>query len=185
MSRASPSRPDRRAIPAFPALVGDRRSVAALEFAFAAPVLLTIVFGLINVGDLAWTYNALDAAVSASARYASVTEANALLAAGASSAPSCVATSDVQQQFDAKASPPIAAAAAPKVKLVWGGNLMTWRGTPITCSGTTALQLGGTSLPGGWVGVSAQYRWTPIAPFGLGITLGATSVLPVMSGIQA
>lgn len=176
MSRASHSKRHRQTLAA---LCGDSRSIAALEFAFAAPVLLIIVFGLINVGDLAWTYNALDAAVSASARYASVTEAKSLLAAGANSAPSaCVATSDVQQQFGAKASPPIPSAAIPSVKILWGGTLGA-------CGGTLTSQSGWSSLPGGWVGVSAEYRWTPIVPFGVGITVGATSVLPVMSGIQA
>jgi Flp pilus assembly protein TadG len=50
-----------------------REGATAIEFAFVAPVLFAILFGVIEFGRLMWTQSALHFAVEAAARCASVT----------------------------------------------------------------------------------------------------------------
>src|SRR5437763_5934307 len=62
-----------RAIAALRALAGDRRAMAAVEFGLAAPAIFMFIFGIIEVGYTLWLQNALNSAVAAAARCASIT----------------------------------------------------------------------------------------------------------------
>src|ERR1700691_95763 len=48
-----------KARPFFRRLAGDCRGVAAIEFAICAPILLVVMFGIIELGRIMWTQNAL------------------------------------------------------------------------------------------------------------------------------
>ncbi len=50
----------------------DRSGVAALEFAFIAPVLILLTVGIIDVGRMMWTASTLDHVAREGARYATV-----------------------------------------------------------------------------------------------------------------
>src|SRR5215469_7281892 len=56
----------------FPRLLRCERGTTALEFAFLAPVLFAMIFGVIDVGRLAWTIGSLHFAAESAARYASL-----------------------------------------------------------------------------------------------------------------
>jgi Flp pilus assembly protein TadG len=49
-------------------LAGDCRGVAAIEFAICAPILLVVMFGIIELGRIMWTQNALHYSVEEAAR---------------------------------------------------------------------------------------------------------------------
>ena len=55
-----------------PRLLSCERGATALEFAFLAPVLFAMIFGVIDVGRLAWTIGSLHFAAESAARYASL-----------------------------------------------------------------------------------------------------------------
>lgn len=157
----------------------DRRGVAAVEFAIVGLLLLTMIFGIINLGDLAWTYDTLHAGVVASARYASVTTSAGL---GSATAPigadSCTGQQSIQDQFAARVSPPVAAGTVPSVKIVWGGSLAV-------CDAIADTSL--ASLPGGWVWVTVSYVWHPIAMADIfsGVTISSGDIEPVMNAPQS
>lgn len=154
---------------------GDR-GVAAIEFAVAAPVLFLFLFIIINLGLLAWTYDALHEGVVAAARYASVTTSNALSTVNNTiSNGVCASESSVQNQFQSATSPPIAQGSMPQIQIAWGGSL-------VACG----VSSGGASidnLPGGWVQVSVHYVWSPVAmPNWLsGVSLTVSDVEPVLN----
>lgn len=50
----------------------NRRGSTAIEFAFAAPVVLLIVFGIMEVSRMAWTQVTLERAVGSAARCAAL-----------------------------------------------------------------------------------------------------------------
>ncbi len=50
----------------------DRRGVAAVEFAFVAPVIFVLTIGTIDVGRLVWSWSSLDHLARDATRYASV-----------------------------------------------------------------------------------------------------------------
>ena len=50
---------------------GDRRGTAVLEFAILAPAMLALIFGLIELANVAFARSALESATMAGARYAS------------------------------------------------------------------------------------------------------------------
>src|SRR5487761_1271972 len=104
-------------------IIHDRRGVAAIEFAISGLVLFVMMFGIINLGDLAWTYDTLHEGAVTAARYASVSTSNNLGALSASTVSSgiCATTQSIQTQFNARVSPPIATSAAPPVTVIWGG----------------------------------------------------------------
>jgi Flp pilus assembly protein TadG len=52
-----------------------RRGTAAIEYALILPVMLLIVFGLMDIGRLLWTYTTLSRAVEAAARCAAINTA--------------------------------------------------------------------------------------------------------------
>ncbi len=56
----------------------DRRGVAAVEFAFVAPILLSLTIGTIDVGRLVWSWSSLDHLAREATRYASVRGAESL-----------------------------------------------------------------------------------------------------------
>ncbi len=56
----------------------DRRGVAAVEFAFVAPVLFMLTIGTIDVGRLVWSWSSLDHLAREATRYASVRGAESL-----------------------------------------------------------------------------------------------------------
>jgi Flp pilus assembly protein TadG len=53
-------------------LAGDRRGGTLVEAALVFPVVLSVLFGLVEYGRLAWTVNTLNFAVQEAARCASV-----------------------------------------------------------------------------------------------------------------
>ena len=53
-------------------LVGDGSGNAAVEFAFALPALLMLLFGIVEFGRAMWLQNALDYSVAEAARCAAV-----------------------------------------------------------------------------------------------------------------
>lgn len=54
------------------ALISDKRGVAALEFAFAAPVVMFMVYGVVEFGRAAYTQSALAFATEEATRFATV-----------------------------------------------------------------------------------------------------------------
>ncbi|RST29695.1 pilus assembly protein [Sphingomonas ginkgonis] len=54
-------------------LLRDQRGGSAAEFALLTPLLLTLLFGIIDAGRLAWLYNQAEKAAQAGARVAVVT----------------------------------------------------------------------------------------------------------------
>ncbi len=154
----------------------DRRGVAAIEFAIAAPVLFLFLFIIINLGFLAWTYDALHEGVVAAARYASITTSTSLLnAQDAVSNGICASENSVQSQFQAATSPPTAQGSIPQIQLSWGGSLAV-----------CGVASGGASfgnVPGGWVEVTVHYVWSPVAmPNWLsGVNLTVSDLEPVLN----
>jgi Flp pilus assembly protein TadG len=53
-------------------LLRCERGAPALEFAFVAPVFFAMIFGVIDVGRVAWTLGSLHYAAETAARYASL-----------------------------------------------------------------------------------------------------------------
>jgi Flp pilus assembly protein TadG len=53
-------------------LLHYERGTTALEFAFLAPVFFAMIFGVINIAQVAWTLGSLHFAAEAAARYASI-----------------------------------------------------------------------------------------------------------------
>lgn len=53
-----------------PSFRHDRQGAAALEFAFVAPVMIVLIFGLLQLGYVAFARSALESATMAGARYA-------------------------------------------------------------------------------------------------------------------
>lgn len=157
---------------------GQSPGVAALEFALAAPLLLILVFMIINLGDLAWTYNALRLGVVGAARSASVATTKNLVALGSAAVTSnvCPTQSTIQSDFSTHASPPIPSASVPSVTVDWGGTL------GVCSSGSSGNALSG--LQGGWVAVSATYTWQPLIGNGIfsGIPLDVIDIEPVLPG---
>lgn len=49
-------------------LLGDKRGAAAIEFAFASMALMTLVFGIVEMGRMLWTRQALQGAAAETAR---------------------------------------------------------------------------------------------------------------------
>lgn len=131
---------------------------------------------IINLGDLAWTYNALRLGVVSAARSASVAATNSIAALNASPITSnvCPAQNTVQASFNARVSPPIAPPSVPTVAVDWGGTL----GVCASVSSNDAL----AGLAGGWVSVSARYVWQPLISDGVfgGIPLDVVDVEPVL-----
>lgn len=59
-------------------LLRDTRGVAAVEFAFAFPILLLLLIGTIDIGRALWYVSTLDHAAREGARYASLRGAESL-----------------------------------------------------------------------------------------------------------
>ena len=55
-------------------LFGDRRGAGAVEFALVLPLLLFLLFGVIDAGRFLWEYNRAEKATQMGARYAIVTD---------------------------------------------------------------------------------------------------------------
>jgi Flp pilus assembly protein TadG len=73
LALARPAPPRRR----FAALARERGGATAVEMALVMPALLTLVFGIIEVGHLLWTVAALNMAVEDAARCVSVSNVSA------------------------------------------------------------------------------------------------------------
>ena len=58
--------------------IHDRRGVAAVEFAFVAPVIFMLTIGTIDVGRLVFSWSSLDHLAREATRYASVRGAESL-----------------------------------------------------------------------------------------------------------
>ena len=55
-------------------LFGDRRGAGAVEFALVIPLLLFLLFGIVDAGRFLWEYNRAEKATQMGARYAIVTD---------------------------------------------------------------------------------------------------------------
>ena len=80
-----------------PGLVGDRRGVAAVEFALLAPVFCLLLAGVVDLGGVLYTKFKLDAAVTAGANFAQVSAANASSANGQALASSIATVVETSQ----------------------------------------------------------------------------------------
>ena len=99
------------------ALAADRRSVAAVEFALVGMILLMLIFGIIELGQVAAAQSALDRGVEAAARWAAVNSAGDTAAA-------------VAQQFTAAVQPVLGGVnPAPAVAVTFSGGAATIGGT--------------------------------------------------------
>ena len=58
--------------PSLPRALADRAGATAIEFAILAPLLLTVLIGVIEFGRVLWAQNALEYAVAEAARCMSV-----------------------------------------------------------------------------------------------------------------
>ena len=56
------------------ALIRDERGASAAEFALVLPLLLLLLFGIIDAGRLAWEFNRAEKATQVGARVAVVTD---------------------------------------------------------------------------------------------------------------
>jgi hypothetical protein len=161
-------------------LLGDRRAVSAVEFAIGAPLFFLFLFGVIDLGSLGLSYYALNQGVISAARGASVEMSNGFAASPGvvGSASICPSQAHVQTIFDNGATPGIPAGVMPTISMWWGGSLNS------TCPSTASPPSGSLPLDtGGWVQVSAQYKWTPMIGgylFGDGFSINATATDQVM-----
>jgi len=57
-------------------LFDDRSGATAVEFALVAPVMIVMIFGILEFGRAAWTLNALNFAVESAARCAAIDQNN-------------------------------------------------------------------------------------------------------------
>jgi uncharacterized membrane protein len=73
-----------------------------LEYALVLPVLLLLVFGLIDIARLMWTYTTLQRAATAAARWGAINTSYAQKCAG-TDCPSAPSTADIQQKAVAEA----------------------------------------------------------------------------------
>ncbi len=156
MIAVRPSRPARS--PALQNLFADRQGVAALEFAIVGPLLFMLIFAVVNLGDLAWTYTALHNGVETAARFASVQSDAALAAAtssGSVSPQTCASTPSIQSVFAQSVAGPILNGSIPTVYAGWGGTLAA-------CNAASSLTPA-QGLPGGFVMVTARFGWQPLA----------------------
>lgn len=151
-------------------------AVAAIEFAIEAPAFFLMIFGIINVTDLAYTEYAINKGAIASARYASVaaTDAYVAQANGSNPAYQCASSSDVRASFLNATGPLIDPGSLTGFGLKWGGTL-----GPVCGSGVVL-----SSTPGEWVTVSVQYLWTPLvvgSALGMGLHLRAESTNQIIN----
>ena len=73
-------------------LIGDRRGAGAVEFALVIPLLLLLLFGIIDAGRFLWEFNRAEKATQMGARYAIVTDVipSALVNANYVGTPYCI-----------------------------------------------------------------------------------------------
>lgn len=155
----------------------DRHAVTAIEFAFEAPALFIMLFGLMNLGYLGYVEYVLNRGVATSARYASIAATRAFVAerSGQATGFVCPAADAIQTIFAGAVSPPIAASVVPTLSVSWGGTLED--ACPTGASGV--------SIPGAFVTVSATYEWSPLLLgflFDHGFDLRAQATSPVIFG---
>src|SRR5260221_10279842 len=62
-------RTDRRRDSAWKSFPGCNRGTAAIEFAFIAPILLTLIFGVVEFGRYLWVRVTIEQGVESAARY--------------------------------------------------------------------------------------------------------------------
>lgn len=177
----------------------DRRAVAAIEFAIGAMVLISLMFGIINLGLLSLAKNGLQSGVVAAARNASIAAtANAAGQTNGQIVAVCENDTPVQSFFDA-GSPPFHAPSPTPVASGSGNNFsVTSDGVTLTMAwfqANTATYPNAITLPSdcnaqattqpqSYVTVTATYRWLPVALpylFRSGINLEASDTEPIMS----
>lgn len=181
----TPIRPEPHAsVPRFVLrLCADRAGVAAVEFAITGMLLFLLMFGIVNMGDLAWCYTTLHQGTIAAARYASLTTNEALAnpASGTSVTTACAGKSAILQVFAATVVPPLPQGSSALASVTWSGTLAACN-TDDTI-GNAAM----AAFPTGAVTVAAQYTWTPLAmPGSFGaVTITASDSEPVLKAPQS
>jgi Flp pilus assembly protein TadG len=122
----------------------DRRGATALEFALVAPMVLTLLIGLLDLGRLFGDQYALDQGVAVAARYAVVNSTSASAAT-------------IQSQFTTA------------VKPLLGGAVFTLTTPPLStkCGDCFGVAFAPSYQPGATVTVAARYWWTPSSPITL------------------
>jgi len=144
------------------ACLSDHRGVAAMEFALLAPVLTTLVIGLVDFGNLAYASMEVQVAAHAGADYALHSGWNSTAIASA-------VTGATGMTINASPAPAQVSAC------VVSGVL--------TATTNTTCPTGSTqSTPGTYVQVSAQAAFTPLVAwsiFGLPTSLTAQSMVRI------
>jgi Flp pilus assembly protein TadG len=158
------------------ALAGDRRGVAAVEFALLTPVFCLLLAGIVDLGGALYTRFKLDSAVTAGANFAQINAANVTSTNGQALATN-IATIVETSQGSGWADDAVVVNNGPTTSITSGAP--TTGGTPTNAdacycpTGTTASFSWGSSTtcgaacPGGgyagkFVTVTATREYTPI-----------------------
>lgn len=141
-------------------LIADRRGVAALELALLAPVLLLLLMGIFDVGQLTYTSMQVTAAAHAGAQY--------VYANG------CSSTQGISTAVTSATPLAVSANPSPVCPVYYCAN-----GSALASSTSGATCPSG-EVAGTYATVSAQAPFTPIAPWAglvFPATLSASSVI--------
>ncbi|KGJ77126.1 hypothetical protein GY21_08170 [Cryobacterium roopkundense] len=122
----------------------DDGGAAALEFALVLPVLLLLVFGLMEFSRLYNVQISLTNAAREGARVMAIEKSPAVARAAASAAAPSVTPAITGAQIAITPSPTCAAGDTVHVRITYDVALMTgWFGPNLTLSGTGAMRCGG------------------------------------------
>lgn len=146
------------------AVLGDRLGNAAVEFAFIGPILVLVLFGIIDFGRAFVVKKQLNEAVAQGASYAINVGFNAdkITSAVKSAGPSSIVASPTPSQF----------CGCPNAQT----GVSTASGTPPSCTGTCT----GGGTPGTYTTINAQIPYKSSFPWpgmSSSITLTATTTV--------
>jgi Flp pilus assembly protein TadG len=122
----------------------DERGAAAVEFALLLPVLLLLVFGLMEFSRLYNVQISLSNAAREGARSMAIENNTAVARSAAIAAAPSVTPAITAAQISVSPSPTCAAGATATVRITYDVALMTgWFGPNLTLTGTGAMRCGG------------------------------------------
>ena len=153
---------------------GSNAGIAAVEFAFLAPVFLVLLMGSVDIGQLLYNYYQLDQAVAAGAQYAALNATNVTSTNGAALANS-IATVVASANGSGWANDTVVVNNGPWVSYTSGrstsggtaanadscycptGSPLSW-GSSMSCGAACT----GSGQSGKFVTVTASYNYSPI-----------------------